>query len=118
MGVYPLTSDSSILLTIALPFSLIIFQFNLETFDIDGLKDELKYWRSQVIAAPQPPPLIIDIFLDISALTQNQTLMLRDELTQRRQRVGNDQLHNLDPNTGIPVRIKSVLLESWQLTLS
>ncbi|KND02920.1 uncharacterized protein SPPG_02001 [Spizellomyces punctatus DAOM BR117] len=92
--------------------------FNLETLDIESLKEELKYWRAHAITSPQPPPLIIDIFLDLSALTASQVLMLRDELTQRRQRIGHEHLQAVDPSTGISGRHKSVLLESWQLTLS
>ncbi|KAI9106197.1 autophagy-related protein 13-domain-containing protein [Phlyctochytrium arcticum] len=92
--------------------------FNLETLDIDNLKEELKFWRAHSVSSAQPPPLMIDVFLDLSGLTPGQSLMLRNETTQRRQRIGHDQLQSVDPVTGNPIEQKAVLLESWVLTLS
>ncbi|KAJ3084671.1 autophagy protein 13 [Quaeritorhiza haematococci] len=116
--------------------------FNLELEDIEPLKEELKYWRTQAIASNSPssssptipgqqhhqqhvtpthtpPPLIIDLLLDISDLNpETQSLILKDELSQRRQRIGwQDQLSFADTEGRIGKK-NTILLETWQLTLS
>ncbi|KAJ3412776.1 autophagy protein 13 [Chytridiales sp. JEL 0842] len=114
--------------------------FNLETPDVEPLRSELKYWRAQVVApspssntspisaqsqsasggAPPspPPPLIIDLYLDISDLTSSHVLLLKDEISLRRQKIGSEHLQALDPAAGGVVKKKRILLETWQLTLS
>ncbi|KAJ3164592.1 autophagy protein 13 [Geranomyces variabilis] len=90
--------------------------FNLETYDIDSLREQLKYWRAHAVSQPQP--LFIDVYLDISNLGRGQVLMLRDEQTLRRQRMSQESLFVVDRDTGLATRHSSVLLESWQLTFS
>ncbi|KAJ3179790.1 autophagy protein 13 [Geranomyces variabilis] len=90
--------------------------FNLETYDIDSLREQLKYWRAHAVSQPQP--LFIDVYLDISNLGRGQALMLRDEQTLRRQRMSQESLIVVDRDTGLATRHSSVLLESWQLTFS
>ncbi|KAI8847145.1 autophagy-related protein 13 [Chytridium lagenaria] len=51
------------------------------------------------------PPLIIDIFLDLSEMTPTQHLILKDETTLRRHRIQHPQKPR-------------ILLETWQLSLS
>jgi hypothetical protein len=67
---------------------------------------------------PPPPPLIIDIYLDIGDLTPTQLLLLKDEKSLRRQKIGAEMLKSLDPGTGGVVKKRRILLESWQLTLA
>ncbi|KAI8824170.1 autophagy-related protein 13-domain-containing protein [Fimicolochytrium jonesii] len=90
--------------------------FNLETYDIDILKEDLKYWRAHAVSAPQP--MLLDVYLDISSGTPDQTLLLRDEMTMRRQRIGAENLVTVDAQSGADLRVNTILLESWQLTLS
>ncbi|TPX58117.1 hypothetical protein PhCBS80983_g03329 [Powellomyces hirtus] len=94
--------------------------FNLETNDIEGLKEQLKFWKANATTTPQP--LLIDVYLDISSLSRGQTLMLRDEQTMRRQRMSHESLYTVEgqgqSEHGAPGRYNSVLLESWQLTFS
>jgi autophagy-related protein 13 len=85
-------------------------QFNLITTDIDGLRDELKYWRHQIakVADRTPYPMIIDIFLDTSKMADDMTLMF----------VNNRGIHRPVNTIGTHGgKIHSVLLESWILQL-
>ncbi|KAI9304061.1 autophagy-related protein 13-domain-containing protein [Cunninghamella echinulata] len=88
--------------------------FNIATEDIEILKDELKYWRTLAIQSTEvePPPMIIDIYLDTSKLAQNQALMVTDE-TLRRNRVdlGTSQ-------TNAAYGVQRILIETWTLTLN
>src|ERR1700731_4773215 len=90
-------------------------QFNLVTEDLDVLKEDLKFWRTQAInpAGDEPPPMKIDIFLDVSELSQNQILVVVDE-TFRRNRI---DLASSTSSSGSRSVINRILLESWTLTL-
>ncbi|KAI9008405.1 autophagy-related protein 13-domain-containing protein [Gaertneriomyces semiglobifer] len=91
--------------------------FNLDMYDIEGLRDDLRHWRVRSTTSA-PEPLFIDIYLDVSHMAPGQTLLLRDEYTQRRVKISNEQLWMRDPRSGAAVRVKTILLESWQLTLA
>ncbi|RUS15088.1 autophagy-related protein 13, partial [Jimgerdemannia flammicorona] len=57
--------------------------------DLDLFKDELKFWRTTAttqVGTMPPPPMIIELYLDTSELTQSQVLVVIDE-TMRRNRV-------------------------------
>jgi hypothetical protein len=88
-------------------------QFNLVTEDLDLLKEDLKFWRTQAInpSGDEPPPMKIDIFIDVSKLSQNQILVVVDE-TLRRNRI------DLSSSTSSSrSAVDRILLESWTLTL-
>lgn len=103
--------------------------------DLDLFKDELKYWRNMATTlvpssathpGTTPPPMIIELYLDTSELTQSQILVVTDE-TMRRNRVDLAGPGSRAPfvggrygggnggNGGHGQR--SILLESWALTL-
>ncbi|KAH8548020.1 autophagy-related protein 13-domain-containing protein [Umbelopsis sp. PMI_123] len=80
--------------------SSVVPQFNLVTEDLDVLKEDLKFWRTQAInpSGEEPPPMKIDIFLDVSELSQNQILVVVDE-TLRRNRIDLSSNYSVDlPN--------------------
>lgn len=87
--------------------------FNLE--EIDALKDELKLWK-EFSNKGNMPPLIIQIYLDTSKLHPSHVLLLKNERTGRYEALGNDQMADFEND--VPIRKKSILLESWQLTLA
>ncbi|KAJ3081836.1 autophagy protein 13 [Physocladia obscura] len=116
--------------------------FNIESFDRDPLRSELKFWKSQLAALSptnsqsfrqqpsqqqqqqqqQLQPFFLDIYLDISQLSgSSQSLVLKDEISTRRQRFPPSALvgQSVDPITGtiFDVKKQRILLESWQLTL-
>jgi autophagy-related protein 13 len=73
-------------------------------------------WKQHAFSSSPAPPLIIETFLDISRLPPTSKLLLRNNANQRYERIGNDQLANVVD--GSPSRKTSILLESWQMTLS
>jgi Autophagy-related protein 13 len=95
--------------------SSIVPQFNLVTEDLDVLKEDLKFWRTQAInpSGEEPPVMKIDIFLDVSELSQNQILVVVDE-TLRRNRI---DLASSATSSGSRTAVDKILLESWTLTL-
>lgn len=90
--------------------------FNLVTEDLDVLKEDLKFWRTQAInpSGDEPPPMKIDIFLDVSELSQNQILVVVDE-TLRRNRV---DLSSSTSSSNSGSGVDRILLETWILTLN
>ncbi|KAI9488025.1 autophagy-related protein 13-domain-containing protein [Zychaea mexicana] len=80
--------------------------FNIATQDIDFLREELKFWRALSIQseAGEPPPLILDVVLDVSQLTQSQILVLADDPSR---------LNKVDING-----VETILLERWVLSLN
>lgn len=88
--------------------------FNLELEDYEPLKEELKYWKSQ-LGSGMSPPLIIDILLDISKLNASHSVILTTS-GGRRHRIQPEELMGLDSD-GQPVKKTMILLETWQLSL-
>ncbi|KAF7732269.1 autophagy protein 13 [Apophysomyces ossiformis] len=89
-------------------------QFNIATEDVDLLREDLKYWRSHAINSidDEPPPMIVEIYLGTSKLTQNHTLVVADD-NMRQNPVP------LGPNeSGLSTGVERILLESWTLTLN
>ena len=90
--------------------------FNLELDDYDQLREELKFWKGQ-LSSTSTPPLILQIYADISKLKPTDTLLLTNSKTGRRTRIHNNDLIFLDHNK-IERRKDKILLETWQLSLS
>ncbi|KAG0186158.1 autophagy protein 13 [Apophysomyces sp. BC1034] len=87
--------------------------FNIATEDVDLLREDLKYWRTLAINSidEEPPPMIIEIYLDTSKLTQNHALVVTDDNMRQ------NPVH-LGPNdAGLNGGVERILLESWTLTL-
>ncbi|KAG0168469.1 autophagy protein 13 [Apophysomyces sp. BC1015] len=88
-------------------------KFNIATEDVDLLREDLKYWRTLAINSidEEPPPMIIEIYLDTSKLTQNHALVVTDDNMRQ------NPVH-LGPNdAGLNGGVERILLESWTLTL-
>ncbi|CEP10443.1 hypothetical protein [Parasitella parasitica] len=85
--------------------------FNIATEDADLLREDLKYWRTMAIQSTEekePPPMILDIYLDTSRLSHNQSLVVADDNL----RWGCVELRIADAH-----RIDRILIESWELSL-
>ncbi|KAJ2726044.1 autophagy protein 13 [Coemansia sp. Benny D115] len=52
--------------------------FNLDLEDIGEAKEEAKPWRHAVVASAQPPPMFIEVCLDVSRLSPADELQLAD----------------------------------------
>ncbi|CEP11278.1 hypothetical protein [Parasitella parasitica] len=85
-----------------------IIQFNITTNDNEKLKEELKFWKSLVKYqqdAEEPPPLVIDIYLET-----NEPELLQEGDNNR-------GWHKLD--FGIQQNdVQRILIESWTLSLN
>jgi hypothetical protein len=90
--------------------------FNLEMDEFQPLKDELKFWKSQLQTTAHAPPLIIDILLDISQMSPYHILILTGNNAER-ETINFEGLSGFD-NSKRPIQKKKILLETWQLTLS
>lgn len=86
-------------------------QFNIATEDVELLREDLKYWRTMAVQSTEdkePPPMILDIYLDTSSLSHNQSLVVADDNL----RWGCVELKTADAH-----HIDRILIESWELTL-
>ncbi|EER23799.1 hypothetical protein CPC735_051690 [Coccidioides posadasii C735 delta SOWgp] len=52
--------------------------FNVEVNETEDLKDSLGVWKYSNCTDSRPPPLIIEIYLDLTQLTNNQSLVIID----------------------------------------
>ncbi|KAI8381591.1 autophagy-related protein 13-domain-containing protein [Radiomyces spectabilis] len=87
--------------------------FNIATEDMEMLREDLKYWRSLAIhaAEEEPPPMMIDIYLDVSELKPNQALIVIDDnLRRNRVELGKNQINNTQS-------VERILIETWELSL-
>ena len=62
---------------------LTLRQFQLETDETESFREELRIWKSFGGFDNRPPPLILETYLDTSALTSNQSLVIVDDRGQR-----------------------------------
>ncbi|KAL0093429.1 autophagy-related protein 13-domain-containing protein [Phycomyces blakesleeanus] len=87
-------------------------RFNVVTEDVETLREELKHWRRLSVrnGEEEPPPMVLDIFLDTTDIRQDYSLVAVDENLQRN-RVGLDSSHEH------PDGVQRVLIETWVLAL-
>lgn len=55
-----------------------LMQFQIETDDTNSFRDELNMWRTCDATSNRPPPLVVELFLDLSTLTRSQSLVIVD----------------------------------------
>ncbi|KAJ2505028.1 autophagy protein 13, partial [Coemansia sp. RSA 2052] len=110
--------------------------FNLDLEDIAEVKEEAKLWRHAAIAAhpsqaagPHPPPMIIEVYLDVSSLSLDDELQVADIYG----RPWNVDLEVDSPDSALEQsalkssrgsrgkrrqRVLGIVLESWRLDLA
>ncbi|KAI9712780.1 MAG: autophagy protein 13 [Bogoriella megaspora] len=93
--------------------------FNTTLDDAAALVEDLEDWRTADIFEERPPPLMIEIFVDTSDLTSNQTFSIVDENGKRW-----DALEFLKDTTDVSSRSSSrshkgtqIVLERWKVEL-
>ncbi|KAI7856387.1 autophagy-related protein 13-domain-containing protein [Circinella umbellata] len=89
--------------------------FNMNTREYpDSLRSELKYWITRAFVSPitQPPPLIIEIYLDISNIPLGKQLALKNGWKI----IDLDFISSSSSSNIIPK--KRIILENWILTLN
>ncbi|KAK3316434.1 autophagy-related protein 13-domain-containing protein [Apodospora peruviana] len=57
--------------------------FQIETDDIDDFKDELRVYKTSGSFENQPPPMIIETYIDASRLSTSQSLVVVDDYGKR-----------------------------------
>ncbi|KAH6576560.1 hypothetical protein BSLG_000363 [Batrachochytrium salamandrivorans] len=91
--------------------------FNIELDDVEPLREEMRFWKQQIIGTAQPLPLTLETYLDISDIPLACHLLLRNSTSRKTLRIGKELLTGLD-SVGRPIRKTKIILESWQLSLS
>ncbi|KAI9883892.1 MAG: hypothetical protein M1823_004332 [Watsoniomyces obsoletus] len=93
--------------------------FNVEIDETDIFREDWRIWKNCDAEANRPPPMIIETYLDLSALTKSQTLVLMDEQGKQ---WNVDEVLNASPNSSLgrsapPSRQSRVVLERWTVQL-
>ncbi|KAK7419965.1 autophagy protein 13 [Neonectria magnoliae] len=93
--------------------------FQIETDEIDDFREELKIWKNCGSLDNQPPPMIIEAYLDTSQLKESQSLVIVDENGKRWDVL--EQLNSSGSSTDSPPgssrRNSEVILERWRVDL-
>ncbi|KAI7868435.1 autophagy-related protein 13-domain-containing protein [Spinellus fusiger] len=85
--------------------------FNVVTEDIESLREELKHWRRLSVryGEEEPPPMVLDLYLDTSEIRRGQVLVAVDDNLQR---------HRVDLGMHGSQEVHRILVETWVLTLN
>ncbi|TQB76487.1 autophagy protein 13 [Monascus purpureus] len=83
--------------------------FNVEVEDTDVLREQLRTWRTCGATENRPPPLVIETFLDSTALTHNQSLVILD---------GNGKRWDVEESLNrARANPDEIILERWRIEL-
>ncbi|EEP76303.1 conserved hypothetical protein [Uncinocarpus reesii 1704] len=89
--------------------------FNVEVDETDDLRDKLSLWKSSNCTNSRPRPMLIEIYLDTSQLTNNQSLVIIDDSGKRWDVVEALASHGcLDSSRSSR---RGVILERWRIEL-
>ncbi|CAG8953463.1 hypothetical protein HYFRA_00010213 [Hymenoscyphus fraxineus] len=93
--------------------------FQIETDDTTSFRDELSLWKTCGGLQNRPPPLIIETYLDTSALTSSHTLVFVDEKGKRWDALEalNEGYGQVEGTSRMRSRSKEVILERWKIEL-
>ncbi|KAI4112552.1 MAG: hypothetical protein LQ345_006318 [Seirophora villosa] len=92
--------------------------FNTELDETEATRDDLRMWKTCNATTNRPPIMVIEIYIDISDLTNNQSLAILDDQGKRW-----DVEEALDFSPGVSGSSKrgqskpEVVLERWQIQL-
>jgi autophagy-related protein 13 len=94
--------------------------FQLETYEIEDFREELKIWKSCGSLDNHPPPMVIEVYLDTADLKDTQTLVMVDDDGKRW-----DVLEQLNASAssdgsytqGQPRKTTEVIVERWKVEL-
>lgn len=95
--------------------------FQIETDELDDFRDDLKTWKTCGSLDNQPPPLIVETYLDASGLKESQSLVIIDDGGKRWDVM--EQLNSSGPSssgryhTATTSRTSEVVLERWRIDL-
>jgi autophagy-related protein 13 len=94
-------------------------QFQIETDDTTAFRDDLSVWRTSGGLENRPPPLILETYLDISALTSRHSLVIVDDNGKRWDVLEalNNSSGSSDGGSRMRKRNNEVILERWRIEL-
>jgi autophagy-related protein 13 len=92
-------------------------QFNIMLDETDALSDDLQEWRRPDLSDEPPPPLEIEVFVDTSHLTQNQSLVIVDDAGRRWDVADSLAAESSSRANGSGGRYYEVVLERWTIEL-
>jgi autophagy-related protein 13 len=92
-------------------------QFNIMLDETDVLSDDLQEWRRPDLSDEPPPPLEIEVFVDTSHLTQNQSLVIVDDAGRRWDVADSLAAESSSRPNGSGGRYYEVVLERWTIEL-
>lgn len=88
----------------------------MELDETDVIRDDLRTWKTCDCVDTRPPPMIIETYLDAEELTNNQSLVIIDDLGKRWDVV--EALAASRDNSGDPSRVENkIILERWRIEL-
>ncbi|KAH8816181.1 autophagy protein-like protein Atg13 [Xylogone sp. PMI_703] len=88
--------------------------FSIETDDSNDFREELSLWRVSNVFDNPAPPLIIEIYINSSALTSSQALVIVDDQGKRWD-VGEALNSANSPGGGVRKQSQDVILERWRI---
>ncbi|RDL36572.1 Autophagy-related protein 13 [Venustampulla echinocandica] len=93
--------------------------FQIETDDTPAFRDDLSVWRNCGGLQNRPPPLILETYLDTSALESNHTLVIVDDNGKQSNVLDalNDSSGSSEGDSRRRKRNTEVILERWRIEL-
>lgn len=97
-----------------------MFQYQIETDEIDDFRDELKIWKTCGSLDNRPPPMVIEVYLDTSRLKENQSLVVLDDDGKRwdvMEQLNASASSSESNSPGPGGKNAEVILERWRVEL-
>jgi autophagy-related protein 13 len=85
--------------------------------ETEVLSDDLQEWRRPDLSDEPPPPLVIEVYVDTSHLTQNQSLVIVDDVGRRSDVAEFVAAESSPKSNRAGGRYYEVLLERWTIEL-
>ena len=85
--------------------------------ETDVLADDLQEWRRPDLSDEPPPPLVIEVYVDTSHLTQNQSLVIVDDVGRRWDVADSVAAESSPKSNRAGGRYYEVVLERWTIEL-
>ncbi|KAM0723817.1 hypothetical protein Q7P37_000807 [Cladosporium fusiforme] len=89
--------------------------FNIMLDETDVLLDDLQEWRRPDLSDERPPPLVIEVYVDTSNLTQNQSLVIVDDVGRRWDVADSVAAESSSRSNKAGGRYYEVMLERWTI---
>ena len=95
-------------------------KFNVEIDETDVFREDWRTWKTCDAEANRPPPMIIETYLDLAALTRSQSLVLIDDQGKQwnvEEMLNTSSNASLGRSSTPSTRTSHVVLERWTVQL-